>query len=222
MQVDDEGNQLAMLKGTVPIDMPQTSQSAEHCGRAVAVQLLSYKAVLLAAGTLPKMFPMLMTAAGTVAAARVFIIGAGVAGLQAIATSRRLGAVVRAYDVRPAVKEQVESLGAKFVEMELESEQAEGAGGYAKQMPPEYFEKQKAVVAEHIKKQDIVITTALIPGRSAPVLVTKEMVGTMSAGSVIIDLAVEAGGNVEGSKFGAVVTTANGNTFTIDLHQLPG
>ncbi len=173
--------------------------------------LAGYKAVLDAAAEYGRAFPMMMTAAGTVAPAKAFIMGVGVAGLQAIATAKRLGAIVTATDVRPATKEQVESLGGKFLVVDPEMEKdAQTAGGYAKEMPPEYFEKQKTVVAEHIKKQDIVITTALIPGRPAPVLVTKEMVASMPAGSVIIDLAVEAGGNVEGAKLGEVVTSANG------------
>ncbi|MDD9878498.1 MAG: Re/Si-specific NAD(P)(+) transhydrogenase subunit alpha [Magnetovibrio sp.] len=173
--------------------------------------LAGYKAVLDAASEFGRAFPMMMTAAGTVAPARAFIMGVGVAGLQAIATAKRLGAVVTATDVRPATKEQVESLGGKFLEVDPEMEKdAQTEGGYAKEMPPEYFEKQKQVVSEHIKKQDIVITTALIPGRPAPVLVTKEMVESMQPGSVIVDLAVEAGGNVVGAKLGQVVTTSNG------------
>jgi NAD(P) transhydrogenase subunit alpha len=149
---------------------------------------------------------MMMTAAGTVPAARVFVMGAGVAGLQAVATARRLGAVVTATDVRPAAKEQVESLGAKFVAVEDdEFRQAETTAGYAKPMSAEYQAKQAALVAEHIKKQDIVITTALIPGRPAPKLVSAPMVASMKPGSVIVDLAVERGGNVDGAKAGAVV-----------------
>ena len=168
--------------------------------------LAGYKAVLDAAGALGRAFPMMMTAAGTVPPAKVFIMGVGVAGLQAIATAKRMGAVVTATDVRPATKEQVESLGGKFLVVDPEMEKdAQTEGGYAKEMPPEYFEKQKAVVAEHIKKQDVVITTALIPGRPAPTLVTKAMVESMPAGAVIVDLAVEAGGNCELSKFGETV-----------------
>ena len=149
--------------------------------------------------------PMMMTAAGTVPAARVFVMGAGVAGLQAIATAKRLGAVVTATDVRPAAKEQVESLGAKFIAVEDEEfKQAETAGGYAKEMSKEYRDKQAALVASHIAKQDIVITTALIPGRPAPRLVSKEMLASMAPGSVVVDLAVERGGNVEGAKPGEV------------------
>ena len=149
---------------------------------------------------------MMMTAAGTVPAAKIFVMGVGVAGLQAIATARRLGAIVTATDVRPAVKEQVQSLGAKFIAVEDdEFKQAETKAGYAKEMSKEYQAKQAALVAEHIKKQDIVITTALIPGRPAPRLVSKEMVASMRPGSVIVDLAVERGGNVEGAKPGEVV-----------------
>ena len=173
--------------------------------------LAGYKSVLDAAAEFGRAFPMMMTAAGTIAPAKAFIMGVGVAGLQAIATAKRLGAIVTATDVRPATKEQVESLGGKFLVVDPEMEKdAQTEGGYAKEMPPEYFEKQKLVVAEHIAKQDIVITTALIPGRPAPTLVTEEMVKSMKPGSVIVDLAVEAGGNVAGAKLGKVVTTANG------------
>ncbi|MBL8675057.1 MAG: Re/Si-specific NAD(P)(+) transhydrogenase subunit alpha [Rhodospirillales bacterium] len=168
--------------------------------------LAGYKAVLEAAATFSRAFPMMMTPAGTIAPAKAFIMGVGVAGLQAIATARRLGAVVTATDVRPATKEQVQSLGAKFVAVEDEEfKAAETAGGYAKQMSPEYQAKQAALVAEHIKAQDIVITTALIPGRKAPVLVTEDMVRTMKPGSVILDMAVEQGGNCPLSEFGRVV-----------------
>ena len=154
---------------------------------------------------------MMMTAAGTVPAARIFVMGAGVAGLQAIATARRLGAVVTATDVRPAAKEQVESLGAKFVAVEDdEFRQAETAGGYAKEMSADYRAKQAELVASHIAKQDIVITTALIPGRPAPKLVTGAMLAAMRPGSVVVDLAVERGGNVEGAKSGEMVTTDKG------------
>jgi len=164
----------------------------------------------------------MMTAAGTVAPAKVFVMGVGVAGLQAIATARRLGAVVTATDVRPATKEQVESLGAKFLAVEDEEfKNAQTAGGYAKPMSPEYQAKQAALTGEHIKKQDIVITTALIPGRAAPVLVSAEQVASMKPGSVLIDLAVEAGGNVAGAKAGEVVTTANGVSI-VGYTNLPG
>ncbi len=173
--------------------------------------LAGYKSVLDAASEFGRAFPMMMTAAGTVAPAKVFIMGVGVAGLQAIATAKRLGAVVTATDVRPATKEQVESLGGKFLEVDPEMEKdAQTEGGYAKEMPPEYFAKQKKVVALHIDKQDIIITTALIPGRPAPDLVTPDMVASMKPGAVIVDLAVEAGGNCPLSKLDQIVTTKNG------------
>ena len=165
--------------------------------------LAGYRAVIDGSAEYGRALPMMMTAAGTVPAAKVFVMGAGVAGLQAIATARRLGAVVTATDVRPAAKEQVQSLGAKFVAVEDEEfKQAETAGGYAKEMSKDYQAKQAALVAEHIKKQDIVVTTALIPGRPAPRLISGEMVASMRPGSVIVDLAVERGGNVEGAKPG--------------------
>lgn len=184
--------------------------------------LAGYRAVIEAAYAFGKGFPMMMTAAGTVAPAKVFVMGVGVAGLQAIATARRLGAVVTATDVRPATKEQVESLGAKFLAVEDEEfKNAQTAGGYAKPMSPEYQAKQAILTGEHIKKQDIVITTALIPGRAAPVLVSAEQVASMKPGSVLIDLAVEAGGNVAGAKAGEVVTTANGVSI-VGYTNLPG
>ncbi len=173
--------------------------------------LAGYRAVIEAAWAFGKGFPMMMTAAGTVAPAKVFVMGAGVAGLQAVATARRLGAVVTATDVRPASKEQVESLGAKFVAVEDEEfKAAETAAGYAKPMSAEYQAKQAELTASHIVKQDIVITTALIPGRPAPRLVTAVHVASMKPGSVLVDLAIDNGGNVEGAKAGEVVTTANG------------
>jgi NAD(P) transhydrogenase subunit alpha len=156
-----------------------------------------YKAVLLAANHLPKMFPMMMTAAGTLTPAKVFVIGAGVAGLQAIASAKRLGAVVHGYDVRPAVKEQVESLGAKFVEMPLSATDAEGAGGYAKQMGEEFYQKQRELMAQTVAASDVCITTAAIPGKPSPLLVTADAVRGMAPGSVIVDLAAERGGNCE-------------------------
>ncbi len=184
--------------------------------------LAGYRAVIEAAYAYGKGFPMMMTAAGTVAAAKTFVMGAGVAGLQAIATARRLGAVVTATDVRPAAKEQVASLGAKFVAVEDEEfKAAETAGGYAKAMSAEYQAKQAELTAAHIIKQDVVITTALIPGRPAPKLVTAAHVASMKPGSVIIDLAVEAGGNVEGSKPNEVVTTANGVKI-VGWSNMPG
>jgi H+-translocating NAD(P) transhydrogenase subunit alpha len=168
--------------------------------------LAGYRAVIDAAAEYGRALPMMMTAAGTVPAAKLFVMGAGVAGLQAIATARRLGAIVTATDVRPAAKEQVESLGAKFIAVEDEEfKQAETAGGYAKEMSKDYQAKQTALVSEHIKKQDIVITTALIPGRPAPRLISKDMVASMRPGSVIVDLAVERGGNCELAQAGEVV-----------------
>ena len=173
--------------------------------------LAGYRAVIDAAEEYGRALPMMMTPAGTVPAARMFIMGVGVAGLQAIATGRRLGAIVTATDVRPATKEQVESLGAKFVAVEDEEfKQAETAGGYAKEMSEAYRQKQAALVSSHIAKQDIVITTALIPGRPAPRLVTTDMVRSMRPGSVIVDLAVERGGNVEGARPGEITISENG------------
>ena len=183
--------------------------------------LAGYQAVIDAAENYGRALPMMMTAAGTVPAARVFVMGAGVAGLQAIATARRLGAVVTATDVRPAAKEQVQSLGAKFIAVEDEEfKQAETTAGYAKPMSAEYQAKQAALVADHIKKQDIVITTALIPGRPAPKLVTKEMVASMRPGSVLVDLAVERGGNVEGVVPGQVANV--GDVKIIGYFNVPG
>ena len=167
--------------------------------------LAGYKAVLYAATELPSLFPMLMTAAGTLAPARVFVIGVGVAGLQAIATARRLGAVVEAYDVRPAVKEQVQSVGAKFVELDLETGDAEDKGGYAKEQGEEFIRKQQEQMSKVIAENDVVITTAAIPGRKAPILVTAEQVKGMKPGSVIVDLAAERGGNCELCKAGETV-----------------
>ncbi|MCB1475829.1 MAG: Re/Si-specific NAD(P)(+) transhydrogenase subunit alpha [Rhodobiaceae bacterium] len=183
--------------------MPRITRAQVMDVLSSQANLAGYRAVIDAAEAYGRALPMMMTAAGTVPAARVFVMGAGVAGLQAIATARRLGAVVTATDVRPAAKEQVESLGAKFIAVEDEEfKQAETAGGYAKEMSKEYQAKQAALVAEHIAKQDIVITTALIPGRPAPKLINKAMVESMKDGSVIVDLAVERGGNVEGAKAG--------------------
>ena len=183
--------------------------------------LSGYRAVIEAAGVYGRALPMMMTAAGTVAAAKIFVMGAGVAGLQAIATARRLGGVVTATDVRPAAKEQVESLGAKFVAVEDEEfKQAETAAGYAKEMSAEYRAKQAALVAEHIKKQDIVITTALIPGRPAPLLVSAEHVASMKPGSVIVDLAVEQGGNCAASRLDQIFVTPNG-VKVVGIANLP-
>ncbi|MBR1221931.1 Re/Si-specific NAD(P)(+) transhydrogenase subunit alpha [Bradyrhizobium sp. U87765 SZCCT0131] len=186
--------------------MPRITRAQVMDVLSSQANLAGYRAVIEAADAFGRAFPMMMTAAGTVPAAKVFVMGVGVAGLQAIATARRLGAIVTATDVRPAVKEQVESLGAKFIAVEDdEFKQAETAGGYAKEMSREYQAKQAALTAEHIKKQDIVITTALIPGRPAPRLVSSDMVKSMKPGSVLVDLAVERGGNVEGVKSGEVV-----------------
>ncbi len=191
--------------------MPRITRAQVMDVLSSQANLAGYRAVIDASAEFGRAFPMMMTAAGTVPAARVFVMGAGVAGLQAIATARRLGAVVSATDVRPAAKEQVESLGAKFIAVEDEEfKQAETSGGYAKAMSAEYQAKQAALTASHIAKQDIVITTALIPDRPAPKLISAEMVASMKAGSVIVDLAVERGGNVEGAVAGEVVTTANG------------
>ena len=184
--------------------------------------LAGYRAVIEGAEAYGKAMPMMMTAAGTIAAAKVFIMGVGVAGLQAIATARRLGAVVTATDVRPATKEQVESLGAKFLAVEDEEfKNAQTAGGYAKEMSPKYQAKQAELVSNHIAKQDIVITTALIPGRAAPRLVSAAQVASMKAGSVLVDLAVEQGGNVEGVKLGEVLVTKNGAKI-LGIPNLPG
>jgi NAD(P) transhydrogenase subunit alpha len=205
-----------------PLTEPKTAESLAQAGvtsfslellpritRAQSMDVLSsmatiagYKAVLIAANRLPRMFPLLMTAAGTVAPARVLIIGVGVAGLQAIATARRLGAVTSAYDIRPAVQEQVESLGAKFVVLDLDTGESETSGGYAKAMGEEFYKKQRELMAEVCAGNDVIITTAAIPGKKAPILVTKEMVAAMSPGSLIVDLAAERGGNCELTKAG--------------------
>ncbi len=193
--------------------IPRISRAQAMDVLSSQANLAGYKAVLDAAATFGRAMPMMMTAAGTIAPARVFIMGVGVAGLQAIATARRLGAIVTATDVRPATKEQVVSLGANFVAVEDEEfKQAETTAGYAKPMSEAYQAKQAALVAEHLKKQDIVITTALIPGRKAPVLVTAEMIATMKPGSVIVDLAAEQGGNTPLTKPNEVIET-NGVTI---------
>jgi NAD(P) transhydrogenase subunit alpha len=175
--------------------LPRISRSQPMDALTSMATIAGYKAVILAAGALPKIFPMMITAAGTITPAKVFVVGAGVAGLQAIATARRLGAVVQAYDVRPAVKEQVESLGARFVEMELETEESESAGGYAKAMDEEFYRRQREMMAKVVADSDVVITTAAIPGKKSPILVTEEMVKGMNPGAVIVDLAAEGGGN---------------------------
>jgi NAD(P) transhydrogenase subunit alpha len=191
--------------------MPRITRAQSMDVLSSQANLAGYRAIIDAAASYGRVLPMMMTAAGTIPAARIFIMGAGVAGLQAIATARRLGAIVTATDVRPAAKEQIASLGAKFVAVEDdEFRQAESAAGYAKPMSAEYQAKQAALVVGHIAKQDIVVTTALIPGRPAPRLVTAAMVASMRPGSVIVDLAVERGGNVEGSEAGRDVETTNG------------
>jgi len=195
--------------------MPRITRAQVMDVLSSQANLAGYRAVIEAAEAFGRAFPMMMTAAGTVPAAKLFVMGVGVAGLQAIATARRLGAIVTATDVRPAVKEQVESLGAKFIAVEDEEfKQAETAGGYAKEMSKEYQAKQAALTADHIKKQDVVITTALIPGRPAPRLISLDMVKTMKPGSVLVDLAVERGGNVEGVK--------NGETVEVDGVKIVG
>jgi NAD(P) transhydrogenase subunit alpha len=211
----NEGDVQAMAKVGVTAFamefMPRITRAQSMDVLSSQANLAGYQAVIDAAEEYDRALPMMMTAAGTVPAAKVFVMGVGVAGLQAIATAKRLGAVVTATDVRPAVKEQVQSLGAKFLAVEDEEfKAAETAGGYAKEMSKEYQAKQAQLTADHIAKQDIVITTALIPGRPAPRLISAQMVKSMRAGSVIVDLAVERGGNVEGAVAGKIVTTANG------------
>ena len=206
-----------LISSCDPLTYPQAIHAAAEKGltlfslelvpritRAQSMDILSsmatvagYRAVLLAAGAAPRMFPMMMTAAGTLKPARVLIIGVGVAGLQAIATAKRLGAVVYGYDIRPAVREQVESLGGKFVELDLETVDSESTGGYAKEMDDEFYRRQQEAMKKVIAEMDVVITTAAIPGKKAPVLVTTDMVDAMSPGSVVLDLAAERGGNVE-------------------------
>src|SRR6059058_4301898 len=201
--------------------MPRITRAQVMDVLSSQANLAGYRAVIDGAAEYGRGFPMMMTPAGTVPAAKAFIMGVGVAGLQAIATARRLGAIVTATDVRPATKEQVESLGAKFIAVEDEEfKQAETKGGYAKEMSKEYQAKQAALVAEHIKKQDIVITTALIPGRPAPRLVSKEMVASMRPGSVLVDLAVERGGNVEGVHPDAV--SEIGGVKIVGYRNVPG
>jgi H+-translocating NAD(P) transhydrogenase subunit alpha len=201
--------------------VPRITRAQAMDALSSQANLAGYRSVIEAAEVYGRAMPMMMTAAGTVAAAKVFVMGAGVAGLQAIATARRLGAVVTATDVRPAAKEQVESLGAKFVAVEDEEfKAAETAAGYAKVMSDAYQQKQATLVAEHIKKQDIVITTALIPGRMAPKLVSAEHVASMKSGSVLMDLAVEQGGNIVGSRTGETVDA--GGVKIVGIPNLPG
>lgn len=186
--------------------MPRITRAQNMDVLSSMATVAGYKAVLLAAEALPRMFPMLMTAAGTIAPAHVFVVGAGVAGLQAIATARRLGAVVNAYDVRPAVKEQVESLGARFVVLQLEAKDAETSGGYARQMGEEFYRRQREMMTQVLADSDVVITTAAVPGKKAPLLITAEMVRGMHPGSVVVDLAAERGGNCELTRPGETIT----------------
>jgi H+-translocating NAD(P) transhydrogenase subunit alpha len=215
----------AAAAGLVALSMeytPRITRAQAMDALSSQANLAGYRAVIEGASLYGRGFPMMMTAAGTVAAAKCFVMGAGVAGLQAIATARRLGAIVTATDVRPASKEQVASLGAKFIAVEDEEfKSAETAAGYAKPMSAEYQAKQAALVADHIAKQDVVITTALIPGRPAPVLVTPEMVAAMKPGSVIVDLAVEQGGNCPMSRPDQIVISDNGVTIA-GFANLPG
>jgi NAD(P) transhydrogenase subunit alpha len=185
--------------------MPRITRAQSMDALSSMATIAGYKAVLIAADALPRMFPMLMTAAGTVAPAKVLVIGAGVAGLQAIATAKRLGAVVSGYDIRAAVKEQIESLGARFVVLEIEQAAAEDKGGYAKAMGEEFYRKQREALGAVLAGQEVVITTAAVPGKKAPVLVTREMVARMAPGSVIVDIAAERGGNCELTRAGEVV-----------------
>ncbi|MFQ5823363.1 MAG: Re/Si-specific NAD(P)(+) transhydrogenase subunit alpha [bacterium] len=189
--------------------LPRISRAQPMDALSSMATVAGYKTALLAAGALKKMYPMMITAAGTITPARVFVVGAGVAGLQAIATSRRLGAVVQSYDVRPAVKEQVESLGAKFLELELETEEAEASDGYAQDLGKEFYLRQQEMMQQVVAESDVVITTAAIPGKKAPILITEEMVQGMSPGSVIVDLAAEGGGNCELTRPGETVEAHN-------------
>jgi NAD(P) transhydrogenase subunit alpha len=175
--------------------MPRTTRAQSMDAISSMATIAGYKAVLLGANALPKLFPMLMTAAGTITPARVLVVGVGVAGLQAIATARRLGAVVEAYDIRPVVKEQVESLGARFVELKIESREAQDAGGYAAAQSEDFYRRQQELLARHVQNSDVVITTAAVPGKRAPLLIAEEVVAGMRPGSVIVDLGAEKGGN---------------------------
>ena len=191
--------------------VPRISRAQSMDALSSQAGVAGYKAVLIAANRLGKFFPLLITAAGTVTPSRVLVLGAGVAGLQAIATARRLGAVVEAYDVRPAVKDEVKSLGASFVELPLQAQ--EGQGGYAAQQSEEFLRRQRELIGDHVAASDVVITTAAVPGRKAPILVTKDMVARMRPGSVIVDLAADTGGNVELTKAGEAVVSGG---VTID------
>lgn len=185
--------------------MPRITRAQSMDALSAMATIAGYKAVLLAADSLSKIFPMLMTAAGTLAPAHVFVIGAGVAGLQAIATAKRLGAAVKAYDVRPAVKEQIESLGATFVELPVETKDSEGSGGYAKEMDESFYKRQRELMSRVVAESDVVITTAAIPGKKAPVLITAEMLNKFPDGSILVDLAADNGGNCELTELGKTI-----------------
>jgi NAD(P) transhydrogenase subunit alpha len=200
--------------------MPRISRAQSMDALSAMSTVAGYKAVLLAAEKLPKFFPLLMTAAGTVSPARVFIIGAGVAGLQAIGTAKRLGAVVEAYDTRPVVREQVESLGGKFVELTLAAQDAEAKTGYAKAQSEEFYQKQRELMLTQVAAADVVITTALVPGKKAPLLITEEMVRAMRPGSIVVDLAAEQGGNCALTEPGQEVV--RDGVLIIGLLNLPG
>ncbi|HSY73087.1 MAG TPA: Re/Si-specific NAD(P)(+) transhydrogenase subunit alpha [Alloacidobacterium sp.] len=189
--------------------IPRITRAQSMDALSSMATIAGYRAVLLGASQLPKMFPMLMTAAGTITPAKVFVLGAGVAGLQAIATARRLGAVVCAYDVRPAVKEQVESVGAKFIVLDVDAKASEDKGGYAKAMDEEFYRRQRELLTEILREQDVVITTAAVPGRKSPILITAEMASAMPPGSVIVDIAAERGGNCELTMPGETVVHNN-------------
>ena len=189
--------------------MPRTTRAQSMDALSSMATVGGYKAVLLAADMLPRLFPMLTTAAGTVTPARVFVIGAGVAGLQAIATARRLGAVASAYDLRPAVKEQVQSVGGRFIELPIAVQDAQDSRGYAKAQDETFYQRQKELLGKVVAESDVVITAAVIPGKKSPVLVTREMIGRMAPGSVIVDLAAERGGNCEVTRAGEVVVEQN-------------
>src|SRR6056297_3915144 len=208
------------ISGLAMDTVPRISRAQSMDALSSMSNIAGYKAALIGANTLDKYLPMMMTAAGTIPPAKVLVLGAGVAGLQAIATSKRLGAVVEAFDIRPAVKEQVESLGATFVEVEMESTETESKGGYAKELDEKNKERQQEAIHRHVKKSDVVITTALIPGRPAPRLVDKAMVDDMKPGSVVVDLAAEQGGNCELTQSGKV--TEHNGVQIVGLLNLPG
>jgi proton-translocating NAD(P)+ transhydrogenase subunit alpha len=189
--------------------IPRTTRAQSMDALSSMATVCGYKAVLLAADTLPRLFPMLTTAAGTVTPARVFVIGAGVAGLQAIATARRLGAVTSAYDLRPAVKEQVQSVGGRFIELPIAVQDAQDSRGYAKAQTETFYQRQTELLGRVVAESDVVITAAVVPGKKSPVLVTREMIGKMAPGSVIVDLAAERGGNCEATRAGEVVVEQN-------------